>query len=261
MDGSPVSPLPTISSSGDLTNVSFQGTTLLTSGSHLYTLNYTDSSGFGYTNEVQFNVSYVTLPGAYANPPGSGITRGFTFRTVAAPQDTANVLDSTVARARAQLDLTLIDPSTGFPYTNAATLGTNADGSFNIDGVLNFDDDGASAGNFLDDLPFPGLDAGPNNWFSTEAMLYLDLPAGYYRFGVNSDDGFEVDLAPPQGVEGARLTLGAFDGGRAADNTLFDFLVQTSGLYPFQVIYFESTGSASCGRTWRRWCSSTARGT
>src|SRR5207302_10026734 len=128
----------------------------------------------------------------------------------------------------------------------SATLGTNADGSFSIDSVLNFNDNGGDAGNFPDDQSFPGLDAGFNNWFSTEALLYLDLPAGYYRFGVNSDDGFGVNATPPQGVSGSPIVLGLFDNGRAAGNTLFDVLAKASGIYRFQVIYFESSGSASC---------------
>jgi hypothetical protein len=132
------------------------------------------------------------------------------------------------------------------PYTNAATLGTNADGSYNIDTVLNFKDDPGTAGNFPNDELFPGLYDGPYNWFSTEATLYLDLAAGYYRLGVNSDDGFEFSAQPPPGVSGSPIVLGSFDGGRAADDTLFDFAVQTAGVYPFQLIYFESTGNASC---------------
>jgi hypothetical protein len=154
-------------------------------------------------------------------------------------------LYSTIARAKAQLNGTLIDPSTGTPYTNSATLGTNADGSFDIDTVLNFNDNGTTAGNFPDDQPFPGLDLGPYDWFSTESRLYLDLPAGYQRFGVNSDDGFEVNVIAPEGVSGPPIVLGAFDAGRGADDTPFDFFVQTPGIYCFQVIYFESTGDAS----------------
>jgi hypothetical protein len=218
----------------------------LTSGSHLYTLIYADNLGAFYTNDVQFTVNFATLPPAYAIPPGSGITRGFTYRSVAVYPDTTNTLASTIARAKAQLDGTLIDPSTGTPYTNSATLGPNADGSFDIDTILNFNDNGTAAGHFPDDQLFPGLDIGPYNWFSTEARLYLDLPAGYYRLGVNSDDGFQVNVTPPQGVSGSPITLGAFDNGRGAADTLFDFLVQTSGIYCFQVIYFESDGSASC---------------
>ena len=245
-DGNRVS--PTVSSSGGLTNVSYSATSLLAAGStHFYTLTYSDNLAANYTNETVFTVAnYPTLPAAYALPSGAGVTRGFSYRSVAVNQDTTNTLASTVARAKAQLAGTLIDVSTGMPFTNTATLGPNPDGSFNIDGVLNYNDLGTGAGHFPDDELFPGLDTGPYNWFSTEALLYLDLPAGYYRFGVNSDDGFQFNVMPPQGVPGSPIQLAIFDNGRAADDTLFDFLVQKGGIYCFQLIYFESTGQASC---------------
>jgi hypothetical protein len=247
LDGVLVSPAPTISSAGGLTNVSYPGSgTLSSSGVHFYTLTYADNLGAFYTNEVVFKITdYATLPSAYASPPGSGSHPGFTFRSVLARFDTPP-LDSTIARAIAQLNGTLIDPDTGTPYTNAAPNGPNADGSFNVDGVLNFDDEFISAGNFPDDQPFPGLDAGFNNYFSCEGLLFLDLPAGYYRLGVNSDDGFEFNALPPKGVSGSPIVLGLFDGSRGASDTLFDFLVQTSGVYGFQLIYFEKTGNANC---------------
>ena len=219
---------------------------MLPSGPHVYTLTYADNSGAIYTNEVVFSTIYTTLPKAYALPSASGIVRGFTFRTVSANSQVTNTLPSTIARAMAQLNGTLTNPATSLPYTNEATLGTNADGSFNIDTVLNFLDNGSAAGNFPDDAPFPGLDFPPDDWFSSEGLLFLDLPAGYYRFGVNSDDGFEVNSLPPQGVPGSPIALGLFDGGRGAANTLFDVLVPTSGIYPFQLIYFQSAGNSSC---------------
>jgi len=163
-----------------------------------------------------------------------------------ARQDTPP-LDSTIARAIAELNGTLIDPDTSTPYTNVApTLGTNADGSFNIDTVINYNDGGGDAGDFPGDLQFPGLDDFVlHDWFSCEGLLFLDLPAGYYRFGVNSDDGFEFNALPLKGVSGSPIVLGLFDNGRGASDTLFDFLVTTGGVYPFQLIYFESRGSAS----------------
>jgi hypothetical protein len=188
---------------------------------------------------------YLTLPTSYALPINAGVTRGFTFRTVAAPQDTTNTLDSTVARAKAQLAGTLIDPATGQPYTNAATLGTNADGSFNMDTVINFSDFKTDWGDFPDDQQFPGIESFPFNWYSTEANLFLNLPAGYYRFGVNSDDGFQLNVLPPAGRPGAPIQLGIYDDGRSADDSIFDFQVLTSGVYAFQLIFFESTGDAS----------------
>jgi hypothetical protein len=248
LDGIAVTPPPTITSSGGLTNVTHPGTNQLTSGDHVYTLIYTDNGAPAatYTNEVLFHVNYATLPTTYALPPGAGVIRGFTYRTVSASTESLG-LASSIARAKAQLAGTLINTNTSLPYTNSATLGTNADGSFNIDTVINFDDEGHIAtANFPDDVMFPGLELGFNNWFSTEALLYLELPAGYYRLGVNSDDGFECSALPPQGVAGAPIVLGAFDNGRASANTLFDLLVQTSGIYPVRLIYFENAGDANC---------------
>jgi len=246
LDGVLVSPPPTISSASGLTNVSYAGAaTLLSSGDHIYTLTYADDLGAFYTNDVVFNTTYSTLPPAYASPPGSGSQRGFTWRSVVARIDTPP-LDSTIARAVAQLAGTLIDPDTGTPYTNAVPDGTNADGSFNVDTVVNFDDEFISAGNFPGDQPFPGLDAGFNNYFSCEGLLFLDLSAGYYRLGVNSDDGFEFNALPPKGTPGSPIVLGLFDGSRGSSDTLFDFLVPTSGVYGFQLIYFESTANANC---------------
>jgi hypothetical protein len=248
LDYTPVSPPPTITPlGGGQTSVSYPGAaSLLANGAHVYTLTYADNLGAIYTNEVVFSTFYTSLPSAYALPPGSGVTRGFTYRTVSASTQVETNLPSTIARAVAQLNGTLINTSTSLAYTNEATLGTNADGSFNIDTVLNFTDSGSAVDNFPDDLPFPGLDFPPDNWFSTEALLYLDLPAGYYRFGVNSDDGFEVNALPPQGVSGSPIVLGLFDNGRGAADTLFDFQVPTSGVYPFQVIYFQADGFGSC---------------
>jgi hypothetical protein len=245
LDYALVSPPPTITPlGGGQTSVTYPGAAslLLASGPHVYTLTYADNLGGVYTNEVVFNTIYATLPAAYAIPRGAGLTNGFTFRTVSASTEATN-MDSTISRAVAQLNGTLTNPASGLPYTNSAALGPNPDGSFNVDTVLNFDGDGFDEGDFPNDDIFPGLElgGGPYVWFSTEALLYLDLPAGYYRFGVNSDDGFQVNALPPQGIAGSPIQLGVFDNGRGAADTLFDVLVTTSGIYPFQVIYFQST--------------------
>jgi hypothetical protein len=184
------------------------------------------------------------LPTSYAYPSAAASTRGFTFRTVAPLVGTT--LPTTLARAREQLNGTLIDPFTGLPYDNTAAPGPNPDDSYSLDTVPNFDDDGnAASGNFPDSQPWPGLSGGENA-FSSEGSFFLDLPAGYYRFGVNSDDGFEVSAGkPPQGVFGPRTVLGFFDNGRGAADTLFDFLVQSNGIYSFDLIFFEGGGLAS----------------
>lgn len=246
LDYALVSPPPTITSLGSgQTGVTYPGTSsLLSSGQHVYTLTYADNLGGVYTNEVVFSTIYLTLPTAYALPPGSGIIRGLTWRTVSASTEGTN-LDGTISRAIAQLNGTLINTNTGLPYTNSATLGPNPDGSFNVD-TVNFLDNGTIPPAFPTFTTFPGLDLPPTYWFSGEGMLYLDLQAGYYRLGVNSDDGFEVNALPPEGVPGSPLVAGVFDANRGQADTLFDILVQQSGVYPFQLIYFQSDLAADC---------------
>jgi hypothetical protein len=211
LDGNGVSPAPSISSADGVTNVSYPGTNLFLSGGfHTYTLTYKDNLGATYTYQAVFVTLYATLPATYAIPPGSGEVEGFTWLTVSASSQVTNSLDSSIARAVAQLDGTLTNPATSLPYTNEAALGPNPDGSYNVDTILNFNDDGSGEGDFPNtQTTFPGLvPAAGDQWFSGEGSLYLDLPAGYYRFGVNSDDGFEVSALPPKGVFGSPIILG-----------------------------------------------------
>ena len=245
-DGAPVT--AAISTEDGLTTIQYEPGVLSAGSTHSYTVAFADNNSppLSQTNTFSFTVAnYLTLPAAYAKPAGSATTPGFTYRTVKAPLGTS-VLPNTIARAKAQLNLTLIDPNTGAPYENSATPGTNPDGSYNVD-TINFEQAGTSAGNLAGDQTFPGLDASDHDSFSTEALFYLDLPAGYYRFGVNSDDGFEVSVGTqPQDAFAPQTVLGVFDGGRGPSDTLFDFLAPAAGTYSFRLIYEEGSVGASC---------------
>jgi hypothetical protein len=72
LDGALVSPPPTVTPlGGGQTSVTYPGaSSLLPSGSHVYTLTYADNLGGVYTNEVVFSATYTTLPPTYALPPG-----------------------------------------------------------------------------------------------------------------------------------------------------------------------------------------------
>lgn len=250
LDGALVAPAPVVTADAGGAIVTFQAPGLLAPGStHTYTLTYNDNGtpAAAYTHSVQFTVSdYPTLPVSYASPSGTGSHPGFTWRTVLAPPGTTG-LESTLARAKAQLNGTLIDPATELPYENAAEIGPNPDGSFDVDEVVDFDDDGGQSGHFERETLFPGLLIGGNNEFASEGWFLLELPAGYHRFGVNSDDGFEVSVGTPaQGDFSVQTVLGLYDAGRAADDTVFDFLVTEAGLYRFRLVVFESGGAASC---------------
>jgi len=247
LDGNLVSPPPTVTPlGGGQTSVSYPGVAgFFSSGPHVYKLTYSDNLGGNYTHETVFNTDYTTLPASYALPPDAGVVRGFTLRSVSASTQ-ATDMRATIARAIAQLNGTLTNPATSLPYTNDATLGTNSDGSFNVDTVLNFSDGGIDSGDFPGDASFPGLDAPPYDFFSTESILRLNLQAGYYRLGVTSDDGFQVSAIPPQGVAGSPIVAGLFDGARGAASTLFDVLATNSGIYTFKLIYFDDRLAANC---------------
>jgi hypothetical protein len=250
LDGVLVAPAPQVTPTADGATVDYQAAGLMDPGSsHTYVLTFTDNGEppATFTHSVQLTVAeYPSLPAGYAAPTGTGTQSGFTWRTVLAPPGTA-ALDGTLARAQAQLNGTLIDPVTELPLENAAEIGPNPDGSFDVDSVVDFDDDSAQSGHFQQESLFPGLPVGGNNDFASEGWFLLDLPAGYHRFGVNSDDGFEVSVGTPaQGEFTVRTVLGFFDGGRSAGDTTFDFLVQEAGLYRFRLVFFEIGGAASC---------------
>ena len=63
--------------------------------------------------------------------------------------------------------------------------------------------------------------------------------------GVNSDDGFSVKSGQAPGDVFGR-TLGEFEGGRGASDTLFSFYVPQPGVYPFRLLYEQGGGGANC---------------
>jgi hypothetical protein len=60
---------------------------------------------------------------------------------------------------------------------------------------------------------------------------------------VNSDDGFEVTVGNATNPQ--YLTLGSFDDGRSAADTLFQVAVSQPGVYLFRLLWFQGGGGAS----------------
>jgi hypothetical protein len=130
----------------------------------------------------------------------------------------------------------------GTPWPN--TAGTNTDGtwSFVQTGMLNYN---LAAPAPLGEFPnfytaqYPGMPGitDSTNDFAYEAITYLYLTPGIYTFGVNSDDGFRLTCLDKQ--------LGTFDAGRGAADTIFYFAVSQTGYYPFRLVHFQGTGTAS----------------
>jgi hypothetical protein len=97
-------------------------------------------------------------------------------------------------------------------------------------GVINYLNT-ESAGNFGGDFTFPGMTIGVDeNNFVTEATGIITIPfGGQWTFGVNSDDGFRVDI-------GANTF--SYPSPRAPGDTLAVFNL-AAGEYPVRLVFYE----------------------
>lgn len=188
---------------------------------------FKDSDGVSLTNEWKFVVSYRALDPA-VRQSGPGLDRGFKVRVVQAPQ--GSNLANSLQRAEDQLA-----PGSSIPKFYETNVVTQ---------VINFSQDGPGSANgaFPDDLLIPGLDVetNGNDDIALEALTYLELPAGSYRFGVISDDGYKVQCTPTFSPADPALS---FVSGGTADQT-FDLVVRESGFYPFRFVWYERGGGA-----------------
>ena len=202
------------------------------------------------------------LPASASLPLGTSTTRGFTVRTVQAPETT--VVGNGFMRALNQLNGTLTD-ATGAAVPNEAVAGTNPDGSSTVD-TINFE---------LDGNPFDQLDEN-NNWlatfyptafpgipgqngslanFAVEAIGYIELPAGVTTFAVNvgadrtdvnDDDGYQVSVGTnPHDFFGLKVgeydrgPMQPFAGGQHSEST-WSVDAPSAGLYPFRIVQWQT---------------------
>lgn len=190
-------------------------------------ISFKDNQGQDVSTTWQFVVSYASLDPAL-RVAGTGQTRGFNVRVVQAEVGQPN--ENSLAYAES-----LLRPSP------ARTLyyDTNV-----VEQVINFSQDGPGSanGSFPDDLLVPGLDPGYSTEdIAMEATAYLELPTGKYRFGVNSDDGYKVQVVPSFTARDTGPL--AFHNGGPANET-FDFVVPQGGLYRFRLVWYERGGGA-----------------
>lgn len=277
LDGATVTPAYQ-ALSGQVLRVYHRVATPLAGGStHTAVLTYTDTGGNQVTSTQEFTVAnYVTIPASYAlasNPTDVGWTvqKVHQMTTPRSPGDV-----NSPANAEMQLADGMVDAA-GNPRENIAEF----QGPFPIGGPFSFEPTyspyvnweraggninatGAQPDNFNSEEP-PGaqgtIDGAYANYFTPgvnlgtvspptpdhyvlETIAYIQLAAGIHRWGVNSDDGFKVSVAPGQ-PSPFGLVLGEFGTGRGAADTIFDFLVETAGYYPIRLLYWQGDGGAS----------------
>jgi hypothetical protein len=262
-NGAPVT--ASISKTGAVTWVVYDPPGLLPSSStNTATLVYSDtgSPAITVTNTWWFvaqNYSaFPTIPPSYALPLSNVDTNssGFTADVYQMGDDNLIVVARTgfpnnnqVEAGERQIARGYTNATTSQPYQNLASPGTEPDGRHVID-TLNWNELApANQGVFtaavgFDDVEIPGLPAADQNWVAAEAITYLDLKAGVYRFGVNCDDGFKLSTSPtPRSPSGLQLGLRSPGGGVA--DAFADFVVQQDGIYPIRLLWWEGTGGAN----------------
>lgn len=218
-----------------------------------YAANLTFDDGTARSFDWTFTVAnYQTLTPAMkvtdAKDPG------FVWRVF---QNDANQ-DTTVQRAEDALAGLLRDGS-GNPLANLAdpfAFGAASDAgapldpgagtvTFLIPTVINANQNaGGGAGYFVPDDAMAGIPGtlGGTDGIAVEILTFIELPAGFYTMGVNSDDGFRTTAGF---LNDTPLMMGEYNGGRSANDTLFQFGVVESGVYAFRTVYFEGGGDAA----------------
>jgi hypothetical protein len=230
------------------------------------TLVIKDRGGVSYTNTASFVVAtYGTLPTSAALPASAvdKTKKGFLIKTY---QIDGGTPEGTIAYNEALL--------AGQHGDNVANLtdagGADTNGVFTWTGVINFDTDTPAANGYFNDPDFvdslfPGLPGNvvagsPNENFVEEILTALEFPApGMYTMAVNTDwtgfpnatDGYLVRAGADPRSASSSVVLGYFDAlapvGPASGvaNSPFQFYVPQAGIYPFRLMYYQSTGSAN----------------
>ncbi len=189
---------------------------------------FKDNQGVEVSSAWDFVISYKSLDPAL-RVSGTGKDRGFNVRVVQEVQGVNT--DNSLAFAEA-----LLNPATAL----VKLMETNE-----VAQVINYSQTGPGSadGYFPEDAGIPGLaETGVNDDLAMEITTYLDLPAGTYRFGTRSDDGYKVQVVDDFSNRSA--TPLAFHNGGTADET-YEFVVAQGGLYRFRMVWYERGGGAN----------------
>ncbi len=280
LDGTSVT--PTVTKTGTTTSIHYDlfaaEDTFFASGSdHTLVTTLHDTQANEIVANQSFTVApYATIPPGYSlaaapTTPGFVASRVFQSSVARTPGSAPNNTPS----AEQQLAGGMVDSGTGDPIPNIAenagpiniggdpepgnlfwTSAVNweqSSGNINANPPqpdnFNSEEPAGSGGLYANEYP-PGVLLGsdplnPADNFALETIAYVNLKRGLHRWGVNSDDGFKVTVAPGQpSVLG--IVLGEFNGGRGASDTVFDFVVETEGYYPVRLLWWEGDGGANC---------------
>jgi hypothetical protein len=269
---------PQVSKAGPITTIAYTPAAFFPPEStHVASLTFGDTGTPPAVQVVErpFTIAYYgVIPASYAlatppTNPGWVVSRVHQIEAARGPGDGNSTANAEMQLADGMVDATGNprpniaefpgplniggDPSIDIwwtPYVNWERAGgqINATGAQpdNFNTVEPPGEPGTAAGAYSNYFT-PGVELGstaePENYV-VETVAYIQLAAGLHRWGVNSDDGFKVTVAPGQ-PSPLGITLGEFSGGRGATDTLFDFVVEQAGFYPIRLLYWQGGGGAS----------------
>ncbi len=248
-----------INKEGDKTSFQFDPPGLLLPGtSHRVQVSYSDDGVPSRSTAVDYEFtvySYLTLPGSYALPEGVVNKGAFGFKVY--PHQIARNLGTSLERAELQFANKLVDPADGSILENRADLtGVEADGSYPMEGFLDFSSTSTPTGILGDDAALPGINT-PFENYALEVLTYLELAPGVYTFGIGAMRNYNTTAEGTYRESGFRLTAGpnprqllapqiaAFDRSRPEGQNEFSFVVQQAGVYPFRLLWFSGIGASS----------------
>ena len=239
-----------VSQDGEVTNIVYtQESVFAPNSEHVVNI----KAGSTVDETLNFTAPDFALVTADNALSGDFSDRGFLMRVLQSPEGLGN---STALREQ-HLAGELTDAN-GDPLENIADdFFFDADGLVRIEGVINFDQDGANQGVFQDSgsgdatdvfddfIPgIPGLEGGTDN-ITAEILTVVEIPeAGLYNFAFNSDDGFKTTLGSVNDAQNAVL-VAEFDGGRGASTTFGTVLFEAPGFYKMRTIWYEGGGGAN----------------
>lgn len=242
----------TLSKNGAVTTLQHSRSPLFASGStHTWRLTALDGAGNFLTRSGSFVVgTYTTIPGGYALASANDAEPGFRIK-VHQMEYRRNPGSAPIPNIERQLAGGYNDPATGLPVFNTADLSAADSEGFLIEpATINYNEAAPAAGGAFsvnsvppdEDRPVPGIVTGTTDHYVQSVEAILDLKAGFYRFGVNSDDGFRLSFGWGAGdVIGTQVGTA---GERGFTDSLVDVVVPVDGFYPVRLMWFETSGGS-----------------
>jgi hypothetical protein len=232
----------------DATDFSYTPTQPMATGAHTYQIEATDTNGNTVTDSSDFSLTYGNITPSMKAVSFDNTRPGFIWSV----WQNENYLSNSLASAESAIAGEFAGENNAYADEAGPSLGAGVVVGkllqYEIPTVINLSqvaNDGATFFGYFNtiDDQMPGIPGNTlsSDGISAEIITFVELPAGWVKLGVRSDDSVKAQAGYINNpVDG--LLLGQVDG-NTADITLTLF-VQEAGVYPMRVVYQEAAGDA-----------------